>query len=64
MMFCAVTEPIQRKRLDLLLKAFTANDYLRNSCRLIIVSNEEGVSYAKRFASQNKLDLIILSKVP
>jgi glycosyltransferase involved in cell wall biosynthesis len=63
-MFCAVTEPIRRKRLDLLLKAFTANDYLRNSCRLIIVSNEEGVSYARRFASQNKLDLMVLSRVP
>jgi glycosyltransferase involved in cell wall biosynthesis len=62
--FSAVTDPIRRKRLDLLLKAFMANDYLRKNCRLIIVTNEEGVSYVEKFISQNRLDLIVRSRVP
>ena len=62
--FSAVTDPIRRKRLDLLLKAFMVNDYLRKNCRLIIVTNEEGVSYVEKFISQNRLDLIVRSRVP
>jgi len=63
-LFCAVTDPIRRKRLDLLLKAFMVNDYLRKHCRLIIVTNEEGLSYVEKFISQNELDLIVRSRVP
>jgi len=62
--FCAVTEPIRRKRLDLLLKAFAIDDRLRSSCKLVIVTNEEGVLYVKEFVSRNKLELLVLSKIP
>jgi len=62
--FSGVTEPIRKKRLDLLLKAFTISNYLKNNCKLIILTGGEGVRYAKEYISQYKIDGVVLSRRP
>ena len=62
--FLGVTEPIRRKRLDLLLRAFSVSNYLRRNCKLIILTEGEGIRYAKEYISRNKIDGIVLNRRP
>ena len=57
--FSGVVEPVKRKGLDILLKAIVINPYLRK-CELIIISNVEGIKYAKKFMEGQKIDALIL----
>jgi glycosyltransferase involved in cell wall biosynthesis len=61
--FSGVTEPIRRKRLDLLLRTLAADNYLRDNCKLVILTGGEGVRYAKEFISRNEIDGIVLSRI-
>ena len=62
--FSGVHEPIRKKGLDLLLKAFSVNNYLKDNCKLIILTGGEGIRYAKEFISRNKIDGVVLSPMP
>lgn len=57
--FSGVVEPVKRKGLDILLNAIVINQYLRKS-KLIIISNAEGINYAKKFMEGQKIDALIL----
>lgn len=62
--FSGVYEPIRRKGLDVLLRAFSVDDYLKDNCRLIILTRGEGVRYAEESISQNEIDGLVLSLRP
>jgi len=62
--FSGVYMPLRKKRLDLLLRAFSTNTYLREKCKLVILTGKEGISYAKEFVSQKKIDALVLNPRP
>jgi glycosyltransferase involved in cell wall biosynthesis len=64
-LFSGVSRPIEGKRLDILLKAYFNDDYLRNRCRLVIITAGEGLNYAKNFIAhacrtQKSIDALVL----
>lgn len=58
--FYGTYQPIKKKGLDLLLKAFADDDYLRRNCLLILRTAGEGLSYARRFLARESMDARIL----
>lgn len=62
--FSGIYEPIRRKGLDVLLRAFSVDDYLKDNCMLLILTRGEGVMYAEAFISQNEIDGRVLSLRP
>lgn len=56
LLFCGVHLPIQRKGLDILLTTISKDEYLRNKCKLIVVTNKEGKVFADKFFTQQGLD--------
>jgi len=62
--FSGVVEPVKRKGLDILLKAIAVNPYLREKCKVIVITNEEGMDYAQKFVGQNRIDRLILGPQP
>jgi glycosyltransferase involved in cell wall biosynthesis len=68
-LFSGVSRPIEGKRLDVLLKAYFNDDYLRNRCRLVIITAGEGLNYAKNFIAhtcrtQKSIDTLVLGPLP
>lgn len=62
--FSGVHNPIKKKRLDILLKAFNSNDYLSGDCKLLVVTEGEAVTYAQDFVKEKNIDGIILEPQP
>lgn len=60
--FNGVSEPVQRKRLDLILKGILANDWLRANCKLVCITNNEGLKYTEVFTG--KIDILVLPPQP
>lgn len=63
-LFSGVSEPVKRKGLDILLKAIAINSYLKEKCKIIIITNEEGMQYAQGFVKQKTIDGLILGPQP
>lgn len=59
-LFIGGYKAVEKKGLDILLKAFYVHPYLSKKCKLIIKSYSEGVSYAKRFVEQKNIDVLVL----
>ena len=62
--FIGVHLPIERKGLDILLETFLIDDYLRNNCLLLIITNDEARIYASKFIKSNKIDGLALGPQP
>ena len=62
--FSAVSHPIERKGLDILLKAFDSTEYLREKCKLLVVTNEETTSFVREFVERKNIDGLILGPQP
>ena len=64
--FAGAYEPIKKKGLDILLKAFSTNRYLSDRCRLIIISNSEGRNWARKFleGDDKRIEAVISGSVP
>jgi len=62
--FSGVYEPIRKKGLDILLGAFSTNDYLRVNCKLVVLTKGEGINYAENFISQIGIDGVVLTPKP
>ena len=63
-LFSGVYKPIKKKGLDILLRAFCVNRYLRDNCKLIVHSNEEGIKYANKIIERENIDGILLGTLP
>jgi len=59
-LFIGVYRPIEKKGLDILLKAFCISPYLLKKCKLIVISNAEGVKYTNFFIEKNNIDGLAL----
>lgn len=59
-LFIGVFKPIEKKGLDILLKAFCISPYLLKKCKLIVISNAEGVKYTKFFIEKKSIDVLAL----
>jgi len=64
LLFCGVSLPIQRKRLDILLISISKDEYLCNKCKLIVVTNKEGKVFADKFFTQQWLDGLTFISLP
>jgi glycosyltransferase involved in cell wall biosynthesis len=62
--FSGVSEPIKKKGLDILLKAISANNYLRKNCKLLVVTNEETITFIHDFVKEKHIDGLILGPQP
>ena len=62
--FSGVHNPIKKKGLDILLKAFDSNDYLRRECKLLVVTKGEAVTFAQNFIKDKNIDGVILEPQP
>jgi len=62
--FSGVHNPIKKKGLDILLKAFDSNDYLREECKLLVVTKGEAVTFAQNFIKEKNIDGVILEPQP
>lgn len=58
--FSAVTEPIKRKGLNILLKAFAIDSYLRGNCKLIIRTSQEVAKHVRSFMLDHDIDGLVL----
>jgi len=53
--FSGICNSLGIKGLDTLLDSFTGNVFLKTSCRLIIISDSEGMEFASRLISEKKI---------
>ena len=58
--FAGASYAIKKKGLDILLKAFAGNKYLRSKCKLFVVTKGEALSFAQDFVKKNNIDGLIL----
>lgn len=63
-LFSGVSEPVKRKGLDILLEAIAINSHLKEKCKVVIITNGEGMEYAQNFVRQNAIDGFILGSQP
>jgi glycosyltransferase involved in cell wall biosynthesis len=64
LLFCGVHLPIQRKGLDILLTTISEDEYLRNKCKLVVVTSKEAKVFADRFFTQQGLDGLTFVSLP
>ncbi|WP_033542288.1 glycosyltransferase family 4 protein [Planococcus sp. CAU13] len=57
--FSGVSDPVNRKGLDILLNSISSDKYLRENVCLIIVANDEGLRFAEKY---NTIEKIIMLK--
>jgi len=62
--FSGVTSSLAVKGLDILLEALRCRPVLKATCRLVALADAEGESYARRFAAENGLDVLVRTEVP
>jgi len=64
-LFVGGYKPVEKKGLDILLRAFSADPRLADRCRVVIISNEEGQCWARRFVESGKggIDIQLLGFV-
>lgn len=62
--FSGVHNPIKKKGLDILLKAFDSNDYLHRECKLLVVTKGEAITFAQNFVTEKNIDGVILEPQP
>lgn len=62
--FSGVHNPIKKKGLDILLKAFDSNDYLHRGCKLLVVTKGEAITFAQNFVKEKNIDGVILKPQP
>ena len=60
--FSGVSDPVNRKGLDIVLNSISSDKYLRENIYLIIVTNEEGLKYIDQFS--NIKNIIALRPMP
>jgi len=63
-LFSGVSEAISRKGLDILLKAFEVSNHIKDKCKLVIITNDEGKQYADNFFKRIAIDGIVLGPQP
>jgi len=63
-LFSGVWEPVKRKGLDILLKAIAVNSYLREKCKVVIVTGRDAMNYAQNVVKQKEIDNLILGPQP
>jgi len=61
--FYGTFQPIKKKGLDLLLKAFAGNPDLRARCRLVIRTGSEGAQYARERFERDGIDGLVLNRI-
>lgn len=62
--FSGVHYPIKKKGLDILLRAFSVDNYLRKNCKLLVVTRGEAISFAQNFLKNKNIDGLILDPQP
>ena len=62
--FCGNHLPKERKGLDILLKTFDIDRYLRNNCKLLIITNDEAAAFSQEFVNSRCIDGLILGPQP
>lgn len=62
--FCGTHLPIERKGLDILLRTFDRDDYLRRNCKVLVITNEEAKAFAESFVKARNIDALILGPQP
>lgn len=63
-LFSGIWEPVKRKGLDILLKAIAVNSYLREKCKVVIVTSRDATKYAQNVVKQKEIDNLILGPQP
>jgi len=63
-LFSGIWEPVKRKGLDILLDAIAIDSYLREKCRVVIVTSKGTMNYVENFVRQKEIDSLILGPQP
>ena len=63
-LFCASSEPIRRKGLDILLKAFIKNKFLRMNVFLVVITNNMAKKYADNIIKNENIRGIAMKSQP
>lgn len=62
--FSGVHNPIKKKGLDILLKAFSANYCLRKNCKFVVVTKGEATTFTQGFTEEKNIDAVVLEPQP
>ncbi|KON26550.1 hypothetical protein AC481_06965 [miscellaneous Crenarchaeota group archaeon SMTZ-80] len=57
--FSGVHNSIKKKGLDILLRAFDKNEYLRKTCSLLVVADKSGLNFAQNFVKNKNIDIML-----
>lgn len=63
-LFSGVSEPIKKKKLDILLKSLAIDDYLRANCKLLVVTQGKAITFAHDFVKNEDIDALIFGPQP
>jgi len=63
-LFSGVHNPMKKKGLDILLKAFSTNCYLRKNCNLLVLTEEETATFAQGYLEEKNIDGVVLEPQP